>query len=196
MSGLYSGYFSFLDFLRKGVCVCVWGGGGGGGGLEGVRHITASFTLPLIVWGSVPFSGVVRWCSVNFQRRGVLLIWIRVGQGPTALAVGAGGGCLDTFSLVYDFSFLSPCLWETARHRLKCCLKGPLSPNQPTNQPTNHFPGLSQIKAQVVKTGQIFINTLEKYQSLTELEHVSNGQNRRHMHIRSTPVNSFPWTTL
>ena len=27
--------------------------------------------------------------------RGVLLVWIRVGQGPTALAVGAGGGCLD-----------------------------------------------------------------------------------------------------
>ena len=27
-------------------------------------------------------------------------IWIRVGQGPTALAVGAGGGCLDVFSLV------------------------------------------------------------------------------------------------
>ena len=22
-------------------------------------------------------------------------IWISVGQGPTALAVGAGGGCLD-----------------------------------------------------------------------------------------------------
>ena len=43
---------------------------------------------------------VVRWCWVNFQCRGVLLIWIRVGQGPTALAVGAGGGCLDIFSLV------------------------------------------------------------------------------------------------
>ena len=27
-------------------------------------------------------------------------IWIIVGQGPTALAVGAGGGCLDIFSLV------------------------------------------------------------------------------------------------
>ena len=26
-------------------------------------------------------------------------IWITVGQGPTALAVGAGGGCLDIFSL-------------------------------------------------------------------------------------------------
>ena len=25
-------------------------------------------------------------------------IWISVGQGPTALAVGAGGGCLDIFS--------------------------------------------------------------------------------------------------
>ena len=32
---------------------------------------------------------------------------IRVGQGPTALAVGAGGGCLDIFSLSYHFSFLS-----------------------------------------------------------------------------------------
>ena len=31
------------------------------------------------------------------MRRGVLLIWVRVGQGPTALAEGAGGGCLDIF---------------------------------------------------------------------------------------------------
>ena len=30
-------------------------------------------------------------------------IWIIVGQGPTALAVGAGGGSLDIFSLVYHF---------------------------------------------------------------------------------------------
>ena len=34
-------------------------------------------------------------------------IWISVGQGPTALAVGAGGGCLDIFSLIYPFSPLS-----------------------------------------------------------------------------------------
>ena len=58
----------------------------------------------------------------------------RVGQGPTALAVGAGGGCSDIFSLVYHFSFLSPSLWETARYRLKYCLKGPLS-TKTTNQP-------------------------------------------------------------
>ena len=56
----------------------------------------------------------MRWCWVTFQCRGVLLIWIRVGQTPTALAVGAVG-CLDIFSLVYHFSFLSPSLWETVR---------------------------------------------------------------------------------
>ena len=63
-------------------------------------------------------------------------ILITVGQGPTVLAVGAGGGCLDIFTLVYHFSPLSPSLWETARCRLKYCLKGPLNPKQPTNQPT------------------------------------------------------------
>ena len=60
---------------------------------------------------------------------------ITVGQGPTALAVGAGGGCLDIFTLIYPFFPLSPSLWETARYRLKYCLKGPLNP-KPTNQPT------------------------------------------------------------
>ena len=64
-------------------------------------------------------------------------IWITVGQGPTALAVDAGGGCLDIFTLIYLFSPLSPSLWETARYRLKYCLKGPLNPKQPTN---NLFP--------------------------------------------------------
>ena len=62
-------------------------------------------------------------------------IWITVGQGPTALAVRAGGGCFDVFTLIYPFSPLSPSLWETARYRLKYCLKGPLNPKQPTNQP-------------------------------------------------------------
>ena len=61
-------------------------------------------------------------------------IWMIVGQGPAALAVGADGGCLDIFTLIYTFSPLSPSLWETARYRLKYCLKGPLNPKQPTNQ--------------------------------------------------------------
>ena len=34
--------------------------------------------------------------------RGVLLMWIIVGQGPIALAVGASGGCL-----LFGYFFLS-----------------------------------------------------------------------------------------
>ena len=37
----------------------------------------------------------VRRYWVNFQCRGVLQILIIIGQVPIALAVGAGGGCLD-----------------------------------------------------------------------------------------------------
>ena len=43
-------------------------------------------------------------------------IWMIVGQGPIALAlaVGAGWGCLDIFTLLCPFSPLSPSLWEMA----------------------------------------------------------------------------------
>ena len=46
-------------------------------------------------------------CWVNFQCLGVLLIWMIVGQGPIALAVGAGEGCLDIFTLINPFSSFS-----------------------------------------------------------------------------------------
>ena len=62
----------------------------------------ADMVIQTILWGG----RVVRWCWVNFQCRGVLQ-----GQGPTALAVGAGGGCLDIFTLIYPLSPLSPSLW-------------------------------------------------------------------------------------
>ena len=65
-------------------------------------------------------------------------IWITVGQVPTAFAVGAGGGCLDIFTLIYPFFPLSPSLLETARYRLKYCLKGPLN-SKPINQSTNVY---------------------------------------------------------
>ena len=59
-------------------------------------------------------------------------IWITVGQGPTALAVGASGGCLNILlSSILSLLFLP--LWEPVRYRLKYCLKGPLNPTQPTN---------------------------------------------------------------
>ena len=61
-------------------------------------------------------------------------IWKIVGQEPITLAVGAGGFFFYIFKLLYLFSPLSSSLWETARYRLKYCLKGPLNPKQPTNQ--------------------------------------------------------------
>ena len=76
---------------------------------------------------------MVRRGWVNFHCRGVLQIWIIVGQGPIALAVGAGGDCIDFFlSTIVSLYFLP--LWETARYRLNYCLKGPLSPKQLTNK--------------------------------------------------------------
>ena len=39
-------------------------------------------------------------------------IWMIVGQGPIALAVGAGGGCLDIFTLLYPFCSFSLCLFR------------------------------------------------------------------------------------
>ena len=74
----------------------------------------------------------------NLPVSGRPTIWMIVGQGPTALAVGAGRGCLDIFTLIYPFSPLSPSLSETARFRLKYCLKRPLNPKEPTSQPIEH----------------------------------------------------------
>ena len=61
------------------------------------------FRLSIFVHGG---ERVVRWCWVNVQSRGVLLIWILVAQGPTALAAGAGGGSFDIFlsSIISFFS--------------------------------------------------------------------------------------------
>ena len=68
---------------------------------------------------------VERKCWVNFQCWGVLLVWMVVGQGPIVRV----GVFRHFFS---HLSFLSPALWETARYRLKYCLKGLLNPKQPT----------------------------------------------------------------
>ena len=82
--------------------------------------------------------GVVGWCDGAglTSSAGTSYNMDTVEQGPIALAVGAGGVCLDVFTLIYLFSPLSPSLWETARYRLKYCLKRPLNQKQPNNQPT------------------------------------------------------------
>ena len=56
------------------------GGGGRGEGGEGVRRF---------------------W--VDLQCRGVLLIWIIVGQGPIVLTVGAGECVYSHLSLLFSF---------------------------------------------------------------------------------------------
>ena len=50
-------------------------------------------------------------------------VLIIVGQGPMALAEGAGWE-VWTFLLSSILSLLSPSLWEMAGYRLKYCLKG------------------------------------------------------------------------
>ena len=85
-----------------------------------------------ISWGGGGSGGAKMLDKLPVPGRTTILI--TEGQGPTALGVGAGGGCLDIFTPIYPFSPLSPSLWETARYRLKYCLKGPINPRQPTNQ--------------------------------------------------------------
>ena len=86
---------------------------------------------------------VVRWCWVNFLCRG--MIEVVVGQGPTTIAIGADGVCLDIFSLIYLFAFLSPSLWETARYRLKYCLKGPFNKKTTKQQAVLKVTGVTYI---------------------------------------------------
>ena len=70
------------------------------------------------IWGrklptSLPFCTWVRAWSGGAMVLGKLpvpgrpTILITVGQGPIALAVGAGGGGLDIFTLIYPFSSFS-----------------------------------------------------------------------------------------
>ena len=52
-------------------------------------------------------------------------VLITVGQGPIALAVGAGGGGLDIFTLIYPFSSFSLSLGDGSHRAVK---------PKPTNQ--------------------------------------------------------------
>ena len=94
--------------------------------------IVMQYTVPVLLLANRGWPGGAK-VQGKLPVPGRPTIWITIGQGPTALAVGAGGGCLDIFTLVYPFFPLSPPLWETARYRLKYSLKGPLNPKQPTN---------------------------------------------------------------
>ena len=80
--------------------------------------------LPSTIAPSNHPKGVVVTSDVlsNFKCRGVLLIQITVGQESDVLTVGAGARCLD-FSFVHHFSLFPPSFCDTARYRLKYCLR-------------------------------------------------------------------------
>ena len=65
---------------------------------------------------------------------------IIVGQGPSALAEGAGGGCLDIFSLIYHFSPFFLCLGDgpIQTEILSQRAVKPISTNQPTHPVTEY----------------------------------------------------------
>ena len=68
---------------------------------------------------------MVRWSWVNFQCRGASYNFDDSRARAYCACNRCGWGCLDIFTLLYPFSSLPPSLWETARYRLKYCLKGP-----------------------------------------------------------------------
>ena len=63
--------------------------------------------LPLLILSSGGLSRGAMALS-NIPVLGRPTIWMVVGHGPTALAVGADRGCLDIFTLVYPFSICLP----------------------------------------------------------------------------------------
>ena len=86
----------------------------------------------------------MRWCC-KLPVPGRPTILITVGQGPTALAAGAGWIVWTFFPSSVISLFLLPLSrgggggGGGARYRLKYCLKGPLNPHQPTNQPNRSY---------------------------------------------------------
>ena len=96
--------------------------------LENHYDSKAGKSLWLKSWGG----RVVRWCWINFQFQGVLLIWIIVGQGAIALAEGAGGvGLAISFSRL-SFLFFLPLSGRRPEIDWNTVLKGCLTQN---NQP-------------------------------------------------------------
>ena len=96
-----------------------------------------------------PFSpGVVGWCDGAGQTSSAGASYnLDYSRARAYCACSrCGRGLFGHFTLIYPFFPLSPSLWETARYRLKYCLKGPLNRN-PINQPTNR---LAQNNQQIV----------------------------------------------
>ena len=73
------------------------------------------------------------WSWVNFQCRGVLLVWIIIWQGPTVLEVGAGSS--DIFSHLSFLSSISPSLEDSP-------IKTEIMSQRAVNPKTTNHPNL------------------------------------------------------
>ena len=76
-----------------------------------------------MVLGKLPVPG--RPTNLDYSR-------VRADCACSGCDWGLFGHFFPCLSFLFSFSLS---LLETARYRLKYCLKGPLSPKQPTNQP-------------------------------------------------------------
>ena len=73
-----------------------------------MSHIILSYAVCPLHYGLHNIVTLLSSSVDNVQCRGVLLLWIIVGQGPIPLAAGAGGGCLTFFlSSITSLFFLS-----------------------------------------------------------------------------------------
>ena len=100
---------------------------------------TTTTILWFFILSTIRGGWVVRWSWVNFQcRASYNLDNSTAGAYCACSRCGWGRGIFRHFYSPILFSPLPPSLWETARYRLKYCLKGPLNPKQPTNQPIHY----------------------------------------------------------
>ena len=105
---------------------------GAGGGCKDIFFSHLSFLFSYSLSLGVGWSGYAMVLGKP-PGPGRPTIWITVGKGILRLQL-VRVGLFGHFTLFYLFSLVSPSLSETARYRMKYCLKGPLNPKQPTNQ--------------------------------------------------------------
>ena len=110
-ASVHSSVHPFVCIHECFILACVRSVCGRGYNTLSVCHIRSSIRLSDQIDGHTNNPGggrVVRRCWVDLQCRGVLLIWITVGQGPIVLAVGAVGLFGHFFSHLpplFSFSF-------------------------------------------------------------------------------------------
>ena len=101
-------------------------------------------------------------------------------------------GVVCTFFLSSIFSLLFLCLWETARYRLKNCLKGPLNPKQLTNQIQSWVVWEHQSIAAAIFILKFWTKCLSKYKRWSDYSFYDSGFSFTTLVVVWNLQNSFP----